>query len=93
MQEILYKIFLLTELVLFQRSEKGILVKMTSFCVFQPVFKISSKVEKSETSNVSVLFLNFDPPHCPDFDEKQGGGQNSNYFIFPIKKMFKIRCF
>eukprot|EP00493_Phyllostaurus_siculus_P001107 UN01115 len=42
----------LTELVLFQRSEKSILVKMTSFCVFQPSFKIFQNSKKSETSNL-----------------------------------------
>ena len=49
----IWRVFLaLTELVLFQRSEKSILVKMTRFCIFQRIFKIFSKFKKSETSNL-----------------------------------------
>ena len=41
----------LTELVLFRRSEKSILVKMTRFWLFERIFKFFSNFPKSETSN------------------------------------------
>ena len=49
---VMYPGLLLTELVLFQRSEKSILVKTTRFCIFQRFFKTLSKFQKSETSNL-----------------------------------------
>ena len=42
----------LTELVLFRRSEKSILVKWTRFCLFKRIFKIFSRFRKSKTSNL-----------------------------------------
>ena len=42
----------LTELVLFRRSEKSLLVKWTRFCLFWRIFKIFSRLQKSKTSNL-----------------------------------------
>ena len=55
------KIFYLTELVLIRRSENSILVKKTRLCLFERIFKIFSKFQKSETSN--LLQLNFSGYH------------------------------
>ena len=46
---------------MFRRSENSILEKLTRFCLFKQIFKIFSKFQKSETSN--LLQLNFSGYH------------------------------
>ena len=51
----------LTELVLFRHSENSILIKLTRFCLFKRIFKIFSKFQKAETSN--LLQMSFSGYH------------------------------